>query len=1178
MGGTTVTASESRSQRLSKPRTNTSSTNLLKVTEQHREPSSPISPSDTHMFGDESTVITSRSGDTRSRRRARSKLRAYLYGAGQDNAQSCSSGEEDPEQKGLVDIARGVKGRLSRVGTGTSIQQLPSAEASSTQLSNVSSSKLMLLHDDRLDLEESERMVREIKEKAHADSLAAQNHVAPPVDEDLHVDAVMSPIRRRSLYTPGIATRTPDDILRKPPPPVTLQSQADRDYYYNPKLPQSSPLGQLATLEIAEGGRSTPSNLDYSHLGGLKLGTLRVTNGAASPAPTEINPLGMHPPKPESADHDDFFTASEGGGSFEESHCSVTNHPSLRGSRHIPVFQAGPDQHFNRINTIGECHDEAIQRAQNSGSPLKYERQPEECLVAESIRHEDSRVSLNESFSAYSNVPSKSPDRALYIAQDYMQDIPGSPYSFVESSSYDSSNLEHLTLGEAADKESSGDEGVVMSRFQRPTVNLWRSFIDDAEARHANDGTREDALRKLTANAASQSEFAVRPVSSSAASRNTKRLDNNTDSLTAGLKNNADSGYSSSESVKSFDRSAFGGSAGELIQEHSKISQPRVARCVSGPRDMPQSLQSGTNKNTLEQTTKQDLARPPMLIIPNVETEPPILVTHAEEIKAPVAMPRPKSFISSLSSAEARKLRKARRSSQPNPADFVTVQCIGNLGESNIPPVPIETVAKHLERLNKFPLLEHTFPSLQHVRSDEDLYAEEPIAVPIRFPSPSDSLQRGDSIIRSNLDWPSSRPKKSKKSSSIFHRSPTRTPKTERRISQSETLAQIADLGTVADSLGGDPYHIARSATTGSRSANSNAILQPHQLGNSAARPRTMIGMDEEVASEFARTRSRQRNKGSSGHYMPYPGGLNDRDGIPGKVMRPQSMFNDVPPVPALPTKEEISSRSQSFSKPFKASRATFEKCADIPGKLNRAQSMYVDIPPVPVLPTKQQVAQWEAQISKTNSTRSSTLPPPLQIKRPAENMKDNESAGNAEPEKQEKPTDPVVDWEYRQEGRNQRRQSAGDALLLRFQALSNSKSTILPSPSSGRSEYSAYTSDTRPSSSSSPGSIELSQKTGPPFEPLPERQDTPSSQKTTVSSSESFRIPRKKVASTAAAFEPLTGRYTGGLSYGYEPGLGLGGSAGTRSATTSASRKSVDVSRGYGIDLSDIPIFVTPS
>lgn len=1110
-----------------------------------------------------------------------------MYGAGQENSQSCSSGEEDQEQKGLVEIARGVKGRLSRVGTGTSIPQSPSARASSTQLSNASSSKLLLHHENVPGLEESARIAIEIKEKAHADSLAAQNHVAPPVDEDLHVDSVMSPIRRRSLYTPGIATRTPNDILRKPPPPETLQSQADRDYYFNVSLPRSSPLEKLAALEIGEGGRSTPSNLHYSHLGGLKLGTLRVTNGTASPAPTNVNPLGMHPPKSESIDHDDFFTASEGGESLEDSHLSVTKDPSLNDSRRILESHARSDQQINRFNGTGGLHDDSTIRAQNSGSPLKHARRPEDYLEVGSIGCDNSRASQNGSISAYSSASSKSPDRALCTAQDYMQDISDSPYSYVESTNNGSSNLERFALGDGADEEFFEDEGVVMSKSQRPTINVWRSFIDDAEARHANDGTREDALQKLTANAASRTESAVRPVSSSAASRTTNLADNSSESLASKPRNNADSGYSSGESIKSSDRSAFGGSAGELFQDHSKISRSRAPRCVSGPRDMPQSMQHGTNNNVMKPTTKQDLARPPMLIVPNLENEKPVLVTHPEGIRAPVVMARPKSFVSLRSLTEARKLRKARPTSQLNPADCVTIQCIRNLSESNIPPVPLEIIVKHLERLTKFPLLEHTFPSLQHVGSNDSLdslYAEEPI--PVRFPSVSDELQRedsvelqrGDSIIKSNLDWPSSRPKKIKKPKSILHRSPTRTPKTERRTSQSEIPAEIVDLGTVVDSLGDNPYDIARSATVSSRNSNSYDISRPRQIGTSAARPRTMIGMDEEMAAEFARARSRQRSKGSSGLYVSFPGGCNDRGGIPGKLQRPQSMFVDAPPVPALPGKEEISKRSQSFSKPFKAARVTFDNRGEIPGKLNRAQSMYLDVPPVPVLPTKQQVAQWEAQISKSNPTRSSTLPPPLQTQKTAENLKNSAVAGNAEIKKQVQTTDPRDDWESCREGWSQRRKSAaGDALLLRFQALRNSKTPILPSASSGHLESSVYTTDTRPSSTSTPGSTKLSQNKRPPLEPLPQPQSI-SSQKNTASSSQSFKIPRKKVATTSAAFEQVTGRYVGGLSYGYEPGLGLGGSAGTRSATTSASRKSVDVSRGYGIDLSDIPIFVTPS
>lgn len=44
------------------------------------------------------------------------------------------------------------------------------------------------------------------------------------------------------------------------------------------------------------------------------------------------------------------------------------------------------------------------------------------------------------------------------------------------------------------------------------------------------------------------------------------------------------------------------------------------------------------------------------------------------------------------------------------------------------------------------------------------------------------------------------------------------------------------------------------------------------------------------------------------------------------------------------------------------------------------------------------------------------------------------------------------------------------------------------------------------------------------------------------------------------------------------EPGFGLGGSAGTRSIKTGATRKSLQMSQNFGVDLSDVPIFVAPS
>ncbi|KAF2003402.1 hypothetical protein P154DRAFT_84200 [Amniculicola lignicola CBS 123094] len=67
-----------------------------------------------------------------------------------------------------------------------------------------------------------------------------------------------------------------------------------------------------------------------------------------------------------------------------------------------------------------------------------------------------------------------------------------------------------------------------------------------------------------------------------------------------------------------------------------------------------------------------------------------------------------------------------------------------------------------------------------------------------------------------------------------------------------------------------------------------------------------------------------------------------------------------------------------------------------------------------------------------------------------------------------------------------------------------------------------------------------------------------------------------KREASPASEEMIAYGRYSGGLQYGYEHGYGVGGSAGTRQLHSYASRKSMHISNQFGVDLSDIPVFVT--
>lgn len=98
----------------------------------------------------------------------------------------------------------------------------------------------------------------------------------------------------------------------------------------------------------------------------------------------------------------------------------------------------------------------------------------------------------------------------------------------------------------------------------------------------------------------------------------------------------------------------------------------------------------------------------------------------------------------SLSSQTIRKLQKMRPRSQtyitPNPR-MGDCSDVHHFSAVDIPRVPSRMVARHTERLQQFPVLDHTFPSSSHI-SRED--SPEPVCFmpsQVRFPSPANALE-----------------------------------------------------------------------------------------------------------------------------------------------------------------------------------------------------------------------------------------------------------------------------------------------------------------------------------------------------------------------------------------------------------------------------------------------------
>ncbi len=1290
---------QSVSRRLSKPRTNTSSSNLLNYSDsQPLETSSPLASSDMDYFGEHATTVSSQ-GERRSRRKSRTKLREYLYGSSHESSNTLSSeDDEDKQQNALTGAARGARKRLSR--TGSSIMQLSSAMASTNHLSSPSASKLNLGSDP----EEAAMVAERIKERAYLDSLAAENHVTSPIDEDKHVDAVPTPLRRKSLYTPGIATRNTSDILRKPPPPKAIQSQADRDYYYNPAYPESSPLARLAALNVSDDGRSTPLNLHVTHLGGLQLGTLRVTNGTASPVPQNRSIPGLCPsPSPT---HDEYLTASEG---------------SVNGSKISKTFSASTSADVSDTN----CEDPNTPICENSNTPIPYEH----TTAYEPRLDETPYLQRQESF-PFRQEPSVP---ASVIANEYISEIDGNPFSSDETS---------LSKEAALTDEMFDDEAIALPHSQLPEMEMWTELINDVESRHAKGGSQQDALERLTVNTPSILDKRL-SVPSTMASRYSTSMD---------VVPKTDSGYSSNASLYAGHSPKVEDDRTITPQEPMPQHLPMRPRCISGPREMPQ---ADWTRNASCSRTPSPKKQPSFTVLPRntlANPNPYVSSTGVLETVEPVRPSPP-----SQSQSFARKLQKVRPKSQPPPMNLNTVQAYRDLAQAHIPRVPSLIATRHAERLTSFPLLEHTFPSSQHVSARDSPAPSQTYAVPIRFPSPANALEaattnmtirtvlegdedprrpenlpiydqnsfvgenpRGRPDIMRSPSWTNfgfgkknkdlkklekkdreaekrlakeekdlekrlqkdrnSLEKQQKKGETRSSRasSRTRAKSSERRSSQYDSKVTIADFGTVAESLGGSPYDIATSMSRPRSLSRDASSWHPHQM--TSQRPRSVVGMDDTAATDFARLRSRDRAQSFGRPTIQAEEIFGSEDGISRRKIRPQSMFFDAPPMPALSAVDlkvhDLEwARSQQGGRSFSATQdpypepAQFNDRGGIPGKCVQLKSMSGDAPPVPALPRIQQIEQREHQMAKARpqsmiidappalnrpapvpteltethvqepvSAEDSIMPTPHKRRAGSKAIPDLWNSGSIEKKtpsnkaipdlwnsgslekktpkrvtvfseraptsdsaiKDETPSTASIDpWEAQRHAWSQRRKSAGEALFRNHWTETSAEVEPTNLPTNQWQEIHPYSShndsepqypdpaEPLPRPCPSPlihpqdqPSLTAYQGYQPP--PIPRPGPSPLTQPP-LRSQTTLLIPRKPTPTNTIPPKPtpsplsnLTGRYNGGLLYGYEPGIGLGGSAGTRGATTGASRKSVDVSRGFGVDLSDVPVFVS--
>lgn len=1049
-------------------------------------------PPNTSNIGETEAVVTSPSGERRSRPEARPKLRAHLFGS-IGGSSRYEPPEGDCERRcGLGELVSGVRDRLSRSGSPSS--QPSSGRGSSTNLINASgASRLVVLPEiSTPDSEETRRLRQDIRAKASTDELAAFNHLLSPVDEAAPNNPVLSPIRRRSLLTPGIATRVPDDILRKPPPRNKLRPQPDRAYYYNSHLSESSPLARLAVLDLADHGRvspvartATPTFHDYSHLGGLKLGTLRITNGTASPAPSESTVYLANGQSFAHSDVDGDYFASPGRcrtegreDGFIPRNFHWQSKQSLPAASHLFLDE-------KRVFGPGSVPDSTldVNRSARSGSSRwHHEGSKVNALLQDDVLKQSIPRSLSRkqrSMSMYGTSDDLA-DGAPSIAQEYITELPCSP--FLQADPHVQGSLKVMSTTKANEFEDNLFEvdSFVFATQAPPARKPERSLaVEDAECGHVQGGSREDALRILNGRTTSTLEQGNRHNPYLGSSTELGRAPSPTQSEKALSK--ADSGYSSNASLRSLKKeqgleivSGMGASdSTSTLTDKGYLSPPSRAP----PPPPPPSDESNAARTirSVAYSKVFSVGEPLSLGTQNVVVESG---DHHPCLHTPPASfaksPQYETVLSPIAVTQ-RKLKKGRPLSQPLPVKCITVQGYRELSHSHIPPIPANVAAKLAQRQRSFPLLEHTFPSLQHTSSGDDSTDMPPVSVPIRFPSPTKMLEEATFPVKEQTPPIHTKSSSNHDRPSHSHRPFLDWTKSKRSsrdcVTREEDFPEtIAEFGTMIDTLGGSPYDIARSVLAETlRPSESLTWTRSNHQNNEFFREKA-TGMDEEAAARFARSRSKTRSQGQLRSRTPSNSSFNDRGGIPGKTLRPNSMITDAPPVPALP----------SFGYSQVGESGAAKSKSERPVSVPRRESPVIVISGV------------------SDTTESIDGPPTLK--------------------KYDK------SWEEYRRTWVQRRRSAAEGLLSRGQTFQSTEATYGPA-----------------------STVAL-----------------PSAKK-----------PHGQAATAQPSIEYIAGRYTGGLSHAYEPGYGLGGSAGTRNVKNGASRKSVGVSRGFGIDLSDVPIFI---
>lgn len=589
----------------------------------------------------------------------------------------------------------------------------------------------------------------------------------------------------------------------------------------------TSPLTRLTALDLAEQGRDsptprarTPGDMEYSHLGSLKLGSLVVTNGAPSPAPSaKVSRLLNSNPAPE----EDYFTASE--------RCDS------------PIMMKPTKRRW---------HKRSKSAVQPMTPPLyRNLRVPDQPRRAKTASRCDSPLKAEAQNVLLDDEPEPEPMRRLRVMNKSADTLAKAYQAEISNSPFDSSFNPH-----AGDL----DEGFVS---------------DDARS------FREQAFRILDGTIFSEPATTLEPArlelkpspvveTFKEKTKKKKRASNRPPPK------KADSGYSSGGSFRTaqHEEALKEGTVPTLSKKPSRVAD--LVQSGNGADSDNASLYTFEEMLRLPiskplppvPTGDKVAPRPPSLQIPqtteysaSTSTTPDLVNRVLEVASLSNASPKtPVSVVSKFSIDSRASAQKRLQKRRPSYQELPVVQSCEPVVGGTIPDIPANVRTQFVRRLSSTPGMEcltRTYPSKDHVTANESV-VDSPVTVNIEFPSPSTSPEpRGRHHRRSATERPPTPPPHGfRRSLSLFRSKSTAEKEKEKNREEDDAASYVVDFGTTATSLGRSPYDAAM-AKVPTKAVTSPT--HPYQLGNILPRTKSMVNMDARTAAELARTRSKDR-------------------------------------------------------------------------------------------------------------------------------------------------------------------------------------------------------------------------------------------------------------------------------------------------------------------------------